>query len=129
MADPRRGESEKRRYGGALRVPFVRRCRLDYETGAVEGFIVNINILGAYIAQDEIPAVGCRVTLHFNVPGNEREVVVEGMVAWTNPVQEHPVHSLPAGFGLAFRRVSDECAQRIEDIVTDYLDKHVADDD
>ena len=124
MADAR----EKRRSGGALRVPFVRRCRLDGEGGTEEGFIVNINGLGAYITQDVIPPVGRRAVLRFHVPGNEREVVVEGMVAWTNPHQEHPVHSLPPGFGLAFRRVSDEAAQRIDTIVNDYLTMHAADE-
>lgn len=131
MAESRvaRRQAEKRRSGGAIRVPFVRRCRLDYEQGTVEGFIVNVNALGAYIAEEAIPEVGRRVVLRFNVPGNEREVAIEGMVAWTNPEQDHPVHSLPPGFGLAFRKVEDEARLRIEEIVTDYLAKHAADDD
>jgi uncharacterized protein (TIGR02266 family) len=131
MAEPRRGQTgnEKRRAGGALRVPFIRRCRLESESGSAEAFIVNVNSLGAYIARDEIPDIGKRVLLRFNVPGNEREVVIDGMVAWLNPVQEHPVHSLPPGFGLAFRRLGDEARQRIDEIVNEYLTKHAADDE
>jgi Tfp pilus assembly protein PilZ len=132
MAEPRRRPSdrEKRRTGGALRVPFVRRCQLDYEGGATaEGFIVNINSLGAYISQETIPETGRRVVLRFHVPGNEREVTIDGLVAWTNPLQEHPVHSLPPGFGLAFRSVGEEAAMRIEDVVSDYLARHASDDD
>ena len=114
--------AEKRRAGGAIRVPFVRRCRIDYEGGeSVSAFIVNINVLGAYIEMASMPALGREVRCHFQAPGHEQELVVEGVVAWTNPVQEHPVHSLPPGFGVAFRTVSDEARGRIEDIIFDYL--------
>ena len=85
-------------------MPFVRRCQLDYAGGQSESaFIVNINVLGAYVANDVMPPLGRQVVFRFHIPGSEREVVVDGLVAWTNPQQEHPVHSLPAGFGVAFR--------------------------
>ena len=113
---------EKRRAGGAIRVPFVRRCQLDYSEGQSESaFIVNINVLGAYVANDVMPPLGRPVVFRFHIPGSEREVVVDGLVAWTNPQQEHPVHSLPAGFGVAFRSLTPEARDRIEQIVFDYL--------
>ena len=115
---------EKRRAGGAIRVPFVRRCQLDFAGGPSESaFIVNINVLGAYVANDAMPALGRPVVFRFHIPGSEREVVVDGLVAWTNPQQEHPVHSLPAGFGVAFRSLSAEARERIEQIVFDYLQR------
>ncbi len=115
---------EKRRAGGAIRVPFVRRCQLDYASGQSESaFIVNINVLGAYVANDVMPPLGRPVVFRFHIPGSEREVVVDGLVAWTNPQQEHPVHSLPAGFGVAFRSLSAEARERIEQIVLDYLER------
>jgi Tfp pilus assembly protein PilZ len=115
-------KEEKRRAGGAIRVPFVRRCQLDYGGGQRESaFIVNINVLGAYVASDVMPPLGRPVVFRFQVPGSEREVAVDGLVAWTNPQQEHPVHSLPAGFGVAFRGLSEDARQRIEQIVFDYL--------
>jgi len=115
-------DDEKRRAGGAIRVPFVRRCQLDYAGGQSESaFIVNINVLGAYVANEVMPPLGRAVVFRFHVPGSEREVVVDGLVAWTNPQQEHPVHSLPAGFGVAFRSLSTEARDRIEQIVFDYL--------
>jgi hypothetical protein len=43
------------------------------------------------------------------------------VVAWTNPRQQHPVHSLPPGFGVGFRQLSDENRSRIEAIVREYL--------
>ena len=113
---------EKRRAGGAIRVPFVRRCHLDYGDGQTDtAFIVNINALGGYVAHETMPALGRTVVFRFQVPGNEREVVANGVVAWTNPQQEHPVHSLPPGFGVAFRGLSDDARSRIEQIVVDYL--------
>ena len=113
---------EKRRAGGAIRVPFVRRCRLQSESdGDESAFIVNINVLGAYIAFDEMPPLGREMVCTFQVPGRENEVCISGVVAWTNPRQEHPVHSLPPGFGIAFRGLTDEARGRIEGVVFDYL--------
>jgi Tfp pilus assembly protein PilZ len=121
-------DDEKRRAGGAIRVPFVRRCQLDYGDGEIDSaFIVNINSLGAYVAHETIPTLGRKVVFRFQVPGSEREVVADGVVAWTNPHQEHPVHSLPPGFGVAFRGLSDDARSRIDAIVTDYLARQARD--
>lgn len=119
---------EKRRAGGAIRVPFVRRCRLEYGGGQTDSaFIVNINSLGAYVAHETMPALGRTVVFRFQVPGSEREVVADGVVAWTNPQQEHPVHSLPPGFGVAFRGLTDDTRSRIDQIVTEYLARQSGD--
>jgi Tfp pilus assembly protein PilZ len=119
---------EKRRAGGAIRVPFVRRCQIDYTGGQSDSaFIVNLNVLGAYVAHEVMPALGRKLVFRFHVPGSEREVVTDGVVAWTNPQQEHPVHSLPPGFGVAFRALSDDARSRIEQIVFDYLARQSAD--
>jgi Tfp pilus assembly protein PilZ len=122
------GTDEKRRAGGAIRVPFVRRCSLDYGGGQVDSaFIVNINSLGAYVANDTMPALGRTLVFRFQVPGSERECVTDGVVAWTNPQQEHPVHSLPPGFGVAFRGLSEDARSRIDQIVADYLERQSGD--
>jgi len=119
---------EKRRSGGAIRVPFVRRCHLDYGDGQTDSaFIVNINALGAYVAHETMPALGRPVVFRFQVPGSEREVVADGVVAWTNPQQEHPVHSLPPGFGVAFRSLAEDARARIDQIVTEYLARQAGD--
>ena len=115
---------EKRRAGGAIRVTFVRRCRIEYEGDAEDSaFIVNINVLGAYLAFDEMPPLGRQVVCTFQVPGREDAVRIDGVVAWTNPRQEHPVHSLPPGFGVAFRGLSEEARGRIEEVVFEYLER------
>ncbi len=114
--------SGERRAGGALRVPFVRRCHVEFEQAApVDAFIVNINLLGAYVALDEMPRLGQRVVCRFRLPETEQELTLEGVVAWTNPRQQHPVHSLPPGFGVGFRGLSDENRLRIDAIVREYL--------
>jgi Tfp pilus assembly protein PilZ len=121
-------DGEKRRAGGAIRVPFVRRCQLDYGGGKSDSaFIVNINVLGAYVESETMPALGRAVVCRFQIPGNELELVTDGVVAWTNPQQEHPVHSLPPGFGVAFRNLSPDARARIEQIVADYLARQSGD--
>jgi Tfp pilus assembly protein PilZ len=120
---------EKRRAGGAIRVPFVRRCELSLPGGAAESaFIVNINAHGAYDAHDAIPPLGEPVSFSFQLPGSERRAAIDGVVAWTNPRQEHPVHSLPPGFGLAFRKLEDDARRHIEEIVFEYLKRQAVDD-
>ena len=117
-------DKEKRRAGGAIRVPFVRRCQLEFRPeGTASAFIVNINVLGAYVAHEVMPPLGREVVCEFQVPGREGVVRIDGVVAWTNPSQEHPVHSLPPGFGVAFRALSEESRERIEEVVFDYLDR------
>ena len=106
----------------------MRRCQLDFGGGQVEsGFIVNINLLGAYVAHERMPQLGRTLVFSFQVPGSERELAADGVVAWTNPQQEHPVHSLPPGFGVAFRNLSGDARARIEAIVADYLARQAAD--
>jgi Tfp pilus assembly protein PilZ len=116
--------SEKRpppRKAALLRVPFIRRCALDFDDGvATTAFVVNINLLGVYVAHDEMPRLGQAVHLRFSVPESEREVSVDGSVAWLNPGQQHPVHSLPPGFGVQFRGLSAEDARVIERVIADY---------
>ena len=87
----------------------------------MSAFVVNINVLGAYVESKKMAALGRTLVFRFQVPGSEREVVVDGVVAWTNPQQEHPVHSLPPGFGVAYRNLSADARSRIEQIVADYL--------
>lgn len=120
---------EKRRAGGAIRVPFVRRCDVTLPGGPPgSAFLVNINVLGAYVALDALPPLGEAVAVRFQLPGSERNAEIEGVVAWTNPRQEHPVHSLPPGFGLAFRRLDDVTRAHVEAIVFEYLERQSMDD-
>ena len=116
-----RRTGQDRRASGLLRVPFVRACSLLFDGGVPDSdFIVNINVLGAYLASDDQPQLGRGVVFRFQPPGNEREVELRGQVAWLNPKQQHPVHSLPPGFGVRFASLSDSARARIEEIVREY---------
>lgn len=88
--------------------------------------MVNINVLGAYIAAEakEFPPLGEAVTASFRTPDNDTEMSIAGAVAWVNAYQPHPVHSLPPGFGIRFQNLSDEHSRRIQRVVADYLDRH-----
>jgi uncharacterized protein (TIGR02266 family) len=104
-----------------LRVPFVRRCALTFEDGtSASAFLVNINALGVYVAHDEMPKLGQGVRLQFSLPDSERELSLEGAVVWLNPRQQHPVHSLPPGFGVKFRAMPEQDIRRIERVIADY---------
>ena len=114
-------DAAPRRSSGLLRVPFIRRCELSRSDGSsFSAFMVNINVLGAYVALDEQPPLGERLACRFRMPGNEREIAAGAVVVWLNPRQQHPVHSLPPGFGLKFEAISEEDRSRIEVFVEDY---------
>jgi Tfp pilus assembly protein PilZ len=120
-------KTDDRRSSGLLRVPFVQVCRLRFADGrSVSGFMVNINVLGAYIAAEskEFPALGESLTALFRTPDNETEMAIAGSIAWVNAHQPHPVHSLPPGFGIRFQNLSDEHTKRIQRVVGEYLDRH-----
>src|SRR5258707_109430 len=109
----------ERRSSGLLRVPFVQICRLIFVDRGLSGFLVNLNVLGAYVAAEggEFPALGERLTVHFRTPENDIEMAIAGSVAWVNTFQQHLVHSLPPGFGVKFHALADAPRRRIQDVV------------
>ena len=110
-----------------LRVPFVRRCALVFDDGGeASAFLVNINTLGVYVAHDEMPRLGQGVRLQFSLPDSDRELSLDGSVAWLNPRQRHLVHSLPPGFGVRFHGLSAEDIGSIEQVITDYRARNPA---
>jgi hypothetical protein len=114
-----------KRSTGLLRVPFVQRCEIEFDDGTRDhALVVNINVLGAYVARDEAPRLGQPLRLRFGVPGRMGVVEARGAVAWVNQHQEHPVHSLPPGFGVRFSGREDEARRRIESIVSEYVRRH-----
>jgi Tfp pilus assembly protein PilZ len=115
----------ERRNNGMLRVPFIRRCAVAFDDGtSASTFTVNINVLGAYVARDQMPRLGQAVTITFPAPGRDAEVVLQGVVTWLNPRQQHPVHSLPPGFGVKFDALGPEDRRTIEGVVEDYIRRH-----
>jgi Tfp pilus assembly protein PilZ len=116
---------EKRRSSGQLRIPYVRRCEMIWADGAEEeAFLVNVNVLGAFVANDTLPKPGERLTCRFALPDSEHDVQVAAIVAWVNAQQNHPVHSLPRGYGVRFQDLSPEDFERIRLLVEDYVARH-----
>lgn len=111
-----------RREGSLVRIPFVRRCFLRGADGAErEAFLVNLNVQGAYVADDLPLEPGTRLACRFRLPGSELDLELEGSVAWVNARQQHPVHSLPRGFGLRFEAPPPAAVARIEGLIREYL--------
>jgi Tfp pilus assembly protein PilZ len=81
---------------------------------------VNINLLGAYVELDVMFPLGQPLRCAFRLPGNERELEIEAVVAWNNPQQQHPVHSLPPGFGISFRNLSGQTRNAILALIAAY---------
>jgi hypothetical protein len=124
MSSEDRRQHEKRGAGGSLRVPFVRRCSVEFEgEGARSAFLVNISVLGAYISDDQQAVLGTRGVCSFKLPGNALSLPVKVVVAWVNPRQQHPIHGLPPGYGLRFEDLSPGVHFRIEALVADYVGK------
>ena len=158
VASPPERPPTERRSSGLLRVPFIRRYNLSYDDGRTSSaFIVNINVLGAYVARDDVPqagptlksagrrrgktpapasaaitpapgepmpALGQLVHCKFQLPEQACNVAVDGIVSWLNPKQQHPVHSLPPGFGIRFQGLSPDAHHSIQDLVDEYLARH-----
>jgi Tfp pilus assembly protein PilZ len=119
-----KGSHWDRRASGLLRVPFVRACLLALDGSSPgDAFIVNINILGAYLASDEMPSLGAGLAIRFQTADNDQEIDLRGEVSWINPRQQHPVHSLPPGFGVKFVSVPESARDRIESIVRAYTER------
>jgi hypothetical protein len=111
----------ERRASAPVRIPFVRRCALRFEEGTESSaFLVNLNVLGAYVELDVMLPVGQPLRCAFRLPGTERELELEAVVAWNNPRQQHPVHSLPPGFGISFRNLSAGARAAIVGLVAAY---------
>lgn len=108
-----------------FRVPFVRKCHITFSDGqSREVFIANINEYGAYLADDVMPKGGQGMAMRFRLPGSETEVEATGAVAWVNPMQQHPVHSLPAGYGLHFDPLREPLLSFVLGVVEEYLKRH-----
>jgi hypothetical protein len=108
-----------------LRVPCVRRCLLDFEDGSSrEDFMVNLSVLGAYVALDDPPPIGSRVTCRFRLGAGHPELALAGVVTRVNTRQQHPVHSLPAGFGVRFLDPTQAALDRIARYVSEHVRRH-----
>lgn len=107
---------------GLVRVPFVRRCKLTFkDESSREAFLVNLNVLGAYIVDETLPTPGEPMSCRFGLPDTERLLTLSGVVAWVNAHQQHPIHGLPRGFGLRFQNIPADDLKLLEDVVEEQV--------
>ena len=112
---------ERRALPSAARFAFVRRCAARVGAGEWhEAMVLNLGSTGAYIAAAAIPAPGELVAFRFCLPGSTREIELGGPVAWVNRTQRHPIHSLPPGFGVSFRGLSEDVRLTLADVVASF---------
>jgi hypothetical protein len=67
-----------------------------------------------------MPQLNQAVTITLATPGKDIPLVLRGIVTWLNPRQQHPVHSLPPGFGVKFDTLRPEDRRCIEGVIDDY---------
>jgi hypothetical protein len=103
-----------------LRIPFVRRCRLRRHDAENEAMLLDLSLRGVYVATDVLPEIGAELDVCFTVPGNVRELILKGTVAWVQREQTHPVHGLPQGYGIRFSRLGVEDVRLIARTIHDY---------
>ena len=121
------------------RVPFVRPCAVLLDDGLqARACLVNLSVLGAYVSSadpfstaanlaplpPDLPRLGQHVRVTFNLQESGPPVALDGRVSWLNPSQQHPVHSLPPGFGLQFQPLPDAVRAAVEQAVNAWLDAH-----
>ncbi|MDF1534883.1 MAG: PilZ domain-containing protein [bacterium] len=76
--------------------------------------ILNISVLGVYVAIEPVPEVGKNVELTFSVPPVDDSMVVRGVVRWNSNTAER---ALLTGAGIAFVDLPGD----IEDLIADYV--------
>lgn len=101
------------------RIPFVARCVVAGQQGAVVGNVCNLSTEGVYVTIDPIPEPGAAVIVSFRLPGQEELFERAATVAWVNPEGPDRIRALAPGCGMRFVNLSD--ADRV--VLTDLVDR------
>jgi hypothetical protein len=119
-----------------LRIPYVRPCTLVLDDGTrASACLVNLSILGAYVTHDDpfgaradypplplhLPRLGQALIIRFS-PSSGDLLELPGRVSWSNPRAQHPVHSLPPGFGMQFNDPPPQALATIDRAVATWLE-------
>lgn len=108
-----------------LRIPFVRRARLDSAATQEEAFLIDIALDGVFVEHAEPLSPGEPVEISFPWPGSELPFRASCRVAWWHPEGE-ALHSksLPAGAGLQFVSMADGDRERLRAYLVNYCRRH-----
>jgi len=105
---------------GHVRVPYIQRCRIEYEGETRLAVLCNLSVVGGYVTIDPIPQEGTRVVVSFLLPGDPRTFQSPATVMWMNPEDPQRVDSLAPGCGLRFDALPAGERRRLERVVIDY---------
>jgi Tfp pilus assembly protein PilZ len=106
---------------GAVRVPYIQRCRTVVGGTERSAVLCNLSVLGVYVTLDDpLPCVGERVEVAFRLPGDESPLKARCTVVWLNAKDPRKVDGLAPGCGLRFDLLSLEDRARVEQIVSEY---------
>ena len=104
-----------------LRIPFVRRAKLECSGREEETFLLDIGLDGAFVEWNEALAAGQSVAIRFAWPGSEIPFQARCQVAWFHASGTPLVSkSLPSGAGLRFTDLSPFDRERLRSYLLDY---------
>ncbi len=106
---------------GRYRIPFVTRCSLLTGSGAEEGTLCNLSVLGVYAATRAELRADDRLVLTFDLPGHSGPFTRRARVAWANPNLPTSPGALPAGYGLQFLDLSEKDQELLASQIAEYL--------
>jgi hypothetical protein len=108
-----------------LRIPFVRRATLHYESVSEEAFLIDIGLAGVFIERREPLATDGPLEVEFSWPGSEIPFRAQCRVAWWH-AEGAPLSSksLPPGAGLQFTGMSGADRERLRAYLLDYCSQN-----
>ena len=99
------------------RVPTLIRARVTTKTGERVAVACNLSTLGAYLATPRPAMRGG--TLRMQVPLEEGEVEVQGLVMWNNVPGNLRRPNIPIGMGVRFTEVSRDATAALERFIAE----------
>ncbi len=114
QADEHEAQGQEEAALRRLRIPFVRRVRLERSGHEEETFLLDIGLGGAFVERSEALPAGQPVEIRFAWPGSEIPFRARCRVAWWHANAAPLVSkSLPSGAGLQFTDLSDLDRERL----------------
>jgi Tfp pilus assembly protein PilZ len=86
----------------STRIPFPAACSVTLPNATTRDLtLVNLNMIGAYVAGTNAPTLGERVSLRFRLPDGESDMTLSAIVMWVK-TDDTGGPDAPPGFGLQF---------------------------
>jgi len=96
-----------------LRVPITLKVSYSTPKEFVDNYLYNLSLGGLFVKTNELLTKGEKSSLKIFLPDKEKELEVEGEVAWVRGEEATAEGKLSAGMGLKFIDLSKEARERI----------------